>query len=173
MPTSKLEQLVDKIKYLKSWTTKQVAESIDYSRVHLTKEMKKEESPRFIELLLNKHKDILQDVSKETPPQPESQGLQGEMALIDRLSRNNEKLIDQLTNIRTISSDAHKKSHEEIFEGLQVLREFVLEMAVALNYIRSVAEGDDRLSKMSHGKAQNKKVKEGHSDGVSRTGRKE
>jgi hypothetical protein len=52
-----LKEIVKKIQFTRDLTVEDVAHSIGYSRVHLTKEMKKEDSP-LIEILLAKYKDI-------------------------------------------------------------------------------------------------------------------
>lgn len=75
MPLNKLREIVKEIQYKKKMTVEQVAESIGYSRVHLTKEMKKGENGPLLKLLLDKHGDILQNVSREEmkeQPHPES-----------------------------------------------------------------------------------------------------
>jgi hypothetical protein len=55
-----LKEIVKELQFLKKWTVEQVAESIGYSRVHLTKEMAKTgENDHLKKLLLDKHKDIL------------------------------------------------------------------------------------------------------------------
>src|SRR5690349_17201173 len=60
--SNKLTELVKKIQYLKGWTIEQVAQSIDYTRPHLSKEMKKGND--VIEKLLEQtHSDILQNVT--------------------------------------------------------------------------------------------------------------
>ena len=58
--SNKLSQLVKDIKYKTDKTIEQIAESIGYSRVHLGREMKKEESPAIEELLNEKYRDVLQ-----------------------------------------------------------------------------------------------------------------
>lgn len=62
--SKKLTEIVKKLQFLKDWTIEDVAKSIGYSRVHLTKEMKKSESSNLEELLLVKHHGILQNDSK-------------------------------------------------------------------------------------------------------------
>lgn len=59
-----LREIVREIQFKKDWTIEQVAESIGYTRVHLTKEMKKDASPLIADLLIEKYKDILQNVSR-------------------------------------------------------------------------------------------------------------
>lgn len=62
--STKLRELVDKIKYLRNWTTAQVAESVNYTRVHLQNEMKKGNA-EIEKLLKERHSDILQNVKPE------------------------------------------------------------------------------------------------------------
>ena len=58
-----LKEIVKKIQFLKDWTVEEVAQSIGYSRVHLSKEMKRGENDLLRNLLLETHKEILQNVS--------------------------------------------------------------------------------------------------------------
>jgi transcriptional regulator with XRE-family HTH domain len=61
-----LKDIVKEIQFRKNWTVEQVAGSIGYSRVHLTKEMSKGNNPSLIKLLFEKHNAALQNVSRET-----------------------------------------------------------------------------------------------------------
>ena len=61
--SNKLREYVKKIQFDKDWTIEEVAKSIGYSRVHLTKEMKKESSPDIERILFEKHRSILQSDS--------------------------------------------------------------------------------------------------------------
>lgn len=67
--SNKLKITVGKLQYLLNYTVEQVAKSIDYSRVHLTKQMNKAADDDISEglnkLLSEKHKDTLQNVSFE------------------------------------------------------------------------------------------------------------
>lgn len=60
-----LKDLVEEIQFRKKWTVAQVAESIGYSRVHLTREYKKQGRSELEDLLLAKHGKMLQNVSHE------------------------------------------------------------------------------------------------------------
>lgn len=71
-----LTQIVKEIQFLKNWNVTQVAKSINYSRVHLSKEMKKD-NEQIKELLLAKHKDILQNVIKNTSNENNHDPLEG------------------------------------------------------------------------------------------------
>lgn len=60
--SNKLTEIVTRIKYLKKWTVEEVAKSINYSRIHLQKEMKKPTgNNQLADLLREKHKDVLGD----------------------------------------------------------------------------------------------------------------
>jgi transcriptional regulator with XRE-family HTH domain len=56
-------ELVKELQFKKQWTIEEVAKSIGYSRVHLTNVMKKGDNPDIKAMLLEKHKDILQNVN--------------------------------------------------------------------------------------------------------------
>jgi hypothetical protein len=59
-----LREIVKEIQFAKDWTVEDVAKSIGYSRVHLTKEMSKGDNSELKKLLLSKHADTLQNVSR-------------------------------------------------------------------------------------------------------------
>lgn len=59
-----LRDIVKEIQFAKDWTIEQVAKSIGYSRVHLTKEMAKGNNNELKNLLMDHHREILQNVSK-------------------------------------------------------------------------------------------------------------
>jgi 16S rRNA C1402 (ribose-2'-O) methylase RsmI len=59
-----LRDIVKEIQFAKDWTIEQVAKSIGYSRVHLTKEMAKGDNNELKTLLIDHHREILQNVSK-------------------------------------------------------------------------------------------------------------
>ncbi len=62
--SNKLAEIVSDIQYLKDMTVEQVADSIGYSRVHLTREMKKEGgNDEIAEMLAKKHADVLHSVT--------------------------------------------------------------------------------------------------------------
>lgn len=66
---NKLKDLVKEIQFRKDLTIEQIAESIGYSRVHLTKEIKKGGNKTLEDLLLKKYNEILQNVANETENQ--------------------------------------------------------------------------------------------------------
>lgn len=66
-----LKEIVKEIQFRKNWTVEEVAKSIKYSRVHLTREMAKGDNKELIDLLKERHKDLL-TVSNETPDDTKS-----------------------------------------------------------------------------------------------------
>lgn len=65
MASKTLKEIVKEIQHKKEWTIEQVAISIGYSRVHLTKEMKKGTNDVLAAALIEKHGAILQNVTFE------------------------------------------------------------------------------------------------------------
>lgn len=67
--SNKLQKTVDTLKYLLGYNVEEIAKSINYSRVHLTKQMKKETDDDTTEslntLLIEKHKEALQNATFE------------------------------------------------------------------------------------------------------------
>lgn len=61
--SKELKEIVKKIQFAKDWSMEQVASSIDYSRVHLAREIKKKEKSELEDKLIEKHKDVLHVVS--------------------------------------------------------------------------------------------------------------
>lgn len=66
-----MEEIVRRIKYVKALTTEQVADSIGYSRVYLTRVMKNEGSSDLEKILTEKYKDVFQNVTL-TVTQPQA-----------------------------------------------------------------------------------------------------
>lgn len=60
-----LRDIVKEIQFAKDWTIEEVAKSIGYSRVHLTKEMAKGNNNELKKLLIEEHSGILQNVSNK------------------------------------------------------------------------------------------------------------
>jgi hypothetical protein len=67
--SNRLREIVEEIQHRRKWTQEQVAKSIGYTRVSLLREMGKAEPSAYEDMLLQKHADILQNVS---PPPPEA-----------------------------------------------------------------------------------------------------
>lgn len=66
--SKKLRRIVKKIQYDNDWTIEEVAQSVGYSRVHLTREMKKEDSLEMEKVLENKFGVMVQNVSSQNKP---------------------------------------------------------------------------------------------------------
>lgn len=96
-----LEDYVKELQFKKKWTVEQVAKSIGYSRVHLTKEMKKGDNADLKRLLLDKHSDTLQNVS-------ESIAVSGEL----------NKIVGEMQE-RLLRAEAHIEVYESAIAGLQ------------------------------------------------------
>lgn len=105
--SKELRNLVKKIQFLKNWTAEQVAKSVGYSRVHLQREMKKEETSELEAMLKEKHSAVLQNASnvllekkgKQTVTNDLSALIQGQAELIESqlvLAANHAELINLL-----------------------------------------------------------------------------
>lgn len=165
--SNKLRDLVEEIQYKHKMTVAQVAKSIDYSRVHLTKEMAKDSSP-LTELLIAKYGETLQNVSRETEDDKsiseksihnltESARMLAESNLI--LAKNSKELTDL---IKSTASDESK--NPSILETrLADLQEWLIEVAAGRRY-KSIPEADAAFRTKVFG-AQKKKKAEGTRDG--------
>lgn len=105
--SKELRNLVKKIQFLKNWTAEEVAKSVGYSRVHLQREMKKEEPSELEAILKAKHNDVLQSASNALLEKKLKQGvtndlsalIQGQAELIESqlvLAANHAELINLL-----------------------------------------------------------------------------
>jgi hypothetical protein len=68
--SNRLREIVEEIQHRRKWTQEQVAKSIGYTRVSLLREMGKPEASAYEDMLLQKHADILQNVSLPPPEVP-------------------------------------------------------------------------------------------------------
>lgn len=87
--SKQLTQMVKKIQFEKELTIDEVAKSINYSRVHLQREMKKEGASPVIDILRNKYKDVIQNVSSENHGVNTNELIQA----INRLTESTEKIV--------------------------------------------------------------------------------
>lgn len=105
--SKELRNLVKKIQFLKNWTAEEVAKSVGYSRVHLQREMKKQETSELEAMLKEKHHALLQNASnvllekkgKQTVTNDLSALIQGQAELIESqlvLAANHAELINLL-----------------------------------------------------------------------------
>ena len=171
---NKLKRLVKEIKFRKDWFTKDVAESIGYSREHLTKEMGKGDNNDIINLLLQKHSDILHDVMSdflEESDDGQSKIKKEDLTMqaLVRLTENNSVLVEAHNKI----ADSHKNitnsnnelvmmlkderkliagvdSHTpvEIHATVLAMREFLSQIAAKVTE-KTVEEMDNVLDKMT------------------------
>ena len=162
-----LRELVEEIQFKKRWTIEKVAASIGYSRVHLSKEMKRPTSP-LLKLLREKHNDILQNVSSNT--EVNEPGMQYEIKdrenaqTVYKLVESN-RLIAESNAKMAESNKILAKTNENLTEMVKrstageiqetfgafaakmfALQEFLLEQSVKPKRYQSVAEADAVLS---------------------------
>lgn len=82
--SKKLRRIVKKIQYDNDWTIEEVAQSVGYSRVHLQREMKKQDSLEMEKVFEDKFGTVLQSVSNQSRNTP--------MDIIANLTESNRML---------------------------------------------------------------------------------
>lgn len=102
--SKELRQMVKKIQFERSLTIDEVAKSIKYSRVHLQREMKKEGHSPVIDILKEKYKDLLQNVSQvskqiidiqdQEPSKELSSLIESNLTMARSIERNSTSLAD-------------------------------------------------------------------------------
>lgn len=97
--SKELYQMVKKIQFERNLTIEEVAESVGYSRVHLQREMKKEGPSPVIDILKNKYKDVIQNVTPAENVVTSNELIQA----ITRLAESNEKIVQ--SNSEAIASN--------------------------------------------------------------------
>ena len=112
--SKRLRQIVKKLQFEYNWTVEKVAQSVGYSRVHLTREMKKDDSTEIEKVFEVKYGDMIQNVSQQELVTP--------LLIINKLTDQNRTLIDNnktLTDNNKALVDLHKEFIEKIFSSLE------------------------------------------------------
>lgn len=153
--SKELIQMVKKIQFEKELTIDEVAKSINYSRVHLQREMKKEGSSPVIDILRNKYKEVIQNVTPVEQVNNSNELIQA----ITRLAESNERIVQ--SNSEAIASnkgvtqkvaDTNSKLADTNAELVQLLKaksdissdvqRFALSQAEILALLRAAIEVD-------------------------------
>lgn len=166
--SKELHQMVKKIQFERNLTIEEVAESVGYSRVHLQREMKRDGPSPVIDILRNKYKEVIQNV---TPPENVVNSNELIQA-ITRLAASNERIVQ--SNSEAIASnkgvtqkvaDTNSKLADTNAELVQLLKQksgeissdvqrFALSQAEILALLKAAIEVDlDYKAKGDHNKA--------------------
>ena len=150
--SNELKQTVDKLKYLLDCGVEEIAKSIDYSRVHLTKQMKKDSNDEITNglnnLLLEKHRDTLQNVKlniKQSKPTnknnlPSNNMLDKAIETVNTLAESNKLAIQTNADLAAMLKAAMGGVPTEN-AGSETLKAFDAKLDAVLEAVAEVGSG--------------------------------
>lgn len=117
---NKLKEIVKKIQFHTDLTIEQIAKSINYSRVHLSKEIKKGQNETIEKLLFEKYPDILQNVTDNATKGKEID--KPEKDQIIKLFEENKKLLEDKVKKLEEEKKDWEKDKEKLEEENRILK---------------------------------------------------